>query len=291
MRASSGLGLFLVGSLAAAAAAVGSAASGHEWEPRVAPGTLVTVWVDVDGRRAPLFPAPDGSGRHYLQAREGASYEVGLQNRTSERVGVVLTVDGLNAISGTRDEGRGRMYVLGPWGRATVRGWRTSLREVRRFTFVDEKRSYAARTDQANSRMGWIEARVYRERPRIVERPQAQGDWRERNEAGADNRAGAEAPGSSTARSDEPAPAAPEAKAERSRGSSYPGTGWGSRAHDPVVVVSFDPEASPAECVTLRYEYRDALVALGVLPQPAGSDDRLWERDRGAGGFARPPLR
>ena len=285
MRTSRGFGLFLVGSLAAAAAA-----SAHEWGPPVVPGTLVSVSVEVDGRRAELFPARDGSGRHYLEARDGASYAVCLQNRTAERVGVVLTVDGLNAISGTRDDGQGRMYVLAPGGQATVRGWRTSLREVRRFTFVDEERSYAARTDQANSRMGWIEARVFRERQRLVRHPRAQEDRRERPAEASPRAAGADNEGASPAPSEEPAPAAAESRATaKNRGSSYPGTGWGSRAHDPVVVVSFDPEASPAECVTLRYEYRAALVALGVLPRPLAPRDRLWERDRGTDGFARAP--
>ena len=54
---------------------------------------------------------------------------VALANRTGERLGVVLTVDGLNAISGERDAGLGRMYVLDPWqstrSRAGARRCRT----------------------------------------------------------------------------------------------------------------------------------------------------------------------
>ena len=129
---------------------------------------LVAVSVELDGRRATLYPAPDGSGRYYVEARKGCRYSVALANRTGERVGVVLTVDGLNAISGERDAGRGRMYVLDPWQRTTVQGWRTSLQEVRQFTFVDERASYAARSDKANEKMGWIEIAAYRERRAFV---------------------------------------------------------------------------------------------------------------------------
>ena len=68
-----------------------------------------------------------------------------------------------------------------------------------------------------------------------------------------------------------------------------PGTGWGERRNDPVVLVSFDPEGEPGERVTLRYEYRPALVALGVLPRHAPTRDRLLERDRADAGFAQPP--
>ena len=234
------------------------------------PASLVSVSVELDGRPASLYPAVDGSGRFYVEARRGGRYSVVLASRTAERVGVVLTVDGLNAISGQRDEGRGRMYVLDPWQTTTVRGWRTSLAEVRQFTFVDEQVSYAARSGKANEKMGWIEVAVYRERQPVVRH----------------------APEVERSRP-EPARDSAEATAPTLRGESapraYPGTGWGERRHDPVVLVSFDPESQPGERVTLRYEYRPALVALGILPRQAPARDRLSERDRAEPGFAPPP--
>jgi hypothetical protein len=273
------------GAVLAVLALAGPAAAGRA--PGAQPGCLVGVSIEVGGRRTPLYPARDGSRRHYVEAREGASYVIRLSNRTGERLGVVLTVDGLNAISGERDRGPGRMYVLGPWEEARIRGWRTSLQEVRRFIFVDEDTSYAARTGQANARMGWIEVSVYRER-----RP-----WRWRRDA-------PRRPGEATEdRRREPSPpSAPSADAAESEAGaldreeagahrrSYPGTGWGARTHDRVVVVEFEPEPGPVERTTLRYEYRSALVALGVLPSPQVDGDRLRQRDRGESGFARPPL-
>ncbi len=249
--------------------------------------------VEVGGRSADLYPAPDGSGRYYLEAREGSSYVLHLANRSAERLGVVVQVDGLNVISGARDSGRGRMYVLGPGQRTTVRGWRTNLDDVRRFTFVDEKASYAARSGKANSRMGWIELEVFREKRRWtrhrrpddrVRRPSGRSD-----EAG-DSSSRDESPPSAAERSADAAEAEarPQAKSQ-APARSYPGTGWGSRAHDPVVLVTFEPERSPAQRTTLRYEYRGALVALGVLPSAHRHHDRLAERDRGEG-FAPPPL-
>ena len=86
----------------------------------------------------------------------------------------MVTVDGLNVVSGERDAGRGRMYILDPWGSTTIRGWRRSLHDVHRFTFVDEKASYASRTGKASGRMGWIEVSVYREsaRARCCDEPE-----------------------------------------------------------------------------------------------------------------------
>ena len=101
-------------------------ARAHEWGGGV--GRLLDVSVEIGGGSAPLYAAPDGSGRFYFEAREGGRYAIRIANRTGERLGAVVTVDGLNAISGQRDEGRGRMYVIGPWEETTVRGWRSSAR-------------------------------------------------------------------------------------------------------------------------------------------------------------------
>jgi len=273
----------------------------HEvYEPH-SPGSLVGVSVEVDGRSAPLYPAPDGSGRHYLEAREGAGYAVRLDNRTGQRLGVELTVDGLNAISGSRDASHpsaapGRMYVLDPWGSTTVRGWRTSLSEVRRFTFVDERVSYAARSGKANAKMGWIEVVVYRERSHYIRRP-----WRPWEPW---TRDGADDDGSAGASEERPAPASPPATLDepesegRAAGKSarrsaptdsYPGTGWGRATDDPAEIVSFHPEARSAERINLRYEYASALRALGIFRPGYWGRDRLRERDRAVPGFAPPP--
>jgi hypothetical protein len=246
--------------------------------------------VQVDGEPVSLYPAPDGSGRFYIEAREGQRYALTLASRSTERVGVVVAVDGLNAISGQRDEGRGRMYVLDPGQRTRIRGWRSSLDDVREFTFVDERASYAARSGKANEKMGWIELAAYRERRAFVQatprpgppRPEpyeVEGDSGRKDEAREQNRAR------------DSAEAAAPSVLGGAPARSYPGTGWGPRAQDPVVLVSFDPEKEPSEHVTLRYEYRSALVALGVLPRHIPPrPDRLWERDRAEEGFAQPPL-
>jgi hypothetical protein len=282
------MSLFRVSALALTTVILASPSSAHSSGLPETPGALVALSVQVGGRTAPLYPARDGSGRYYLQACEGAPYLIRLSNRSGERLGVVLTVDGLNVISGAPDQGRGRMYVLDPHGSATVRGWRTSLREVRRFTFVDEEVSYAARTGQSSSRMGWVEMSVYRERTRWTRpRPLA--------EAPVSRDRGRKSSGET--RSPEPTTDAAEPEArptEKTEGSfqarSYPGTGWGSPTHDRAVLVEFEPERSPSQRTTLRYEYLDALVALGVLPPVHAPRDRLAERDRGEGGFAPPPL-
>lgn len=263
---------------------LGGDTQAHErFPPGDGAGSLVSVSVDVEGRPAPLYRAPDGSDRFYLQASPHARYALRLSSRTHERLGVRITVDGLNVISGAREDGPrawnpGRMYVLGPWDSLDVRGWRASLEEVRQFTFVDEERSYAARSGKADARMGWIEVAVYRER-----RPHARVDA-PRDDAGS---AGGRAPAE-----EERADGALNAPVSPRRERSHPGTGWGAPTDDPAMVVDFDPQPHPAERVVLRYEYASALRALGIAPRPwRPGRDRLRERDGGEDGFAQPPTR
>jgi hypothetical protein len=284
------------------------AAQAGAWQ---ASGSLVDLSVEVDGTAAPLYFARDGSGRYYLEARAGSAYAVRISNHSPERIGVVLAVDGLNAISGERELGpadparRGRMYVIDPWGDVQVRGWRTSLEDVRRFMFVDERGSYAARTGRANGKMGWIQAWAYRERfaahiapprgpwdrqPQPYEQPEARREGAAPRD-GSDDKAEAAPPKAAPP----DVAAAPESRAADGARSkrpdgfegAYPGTGWGSQAWDPATVVRFDAQPAPADTVTLRYEYAPALRALGLLPPPR-ERDRLSERDSGDG-FARPP--
>ncbi len=256
------------------------------------PGHLVSVAVETDGEATPLYPAPDGSRRFYLEAQRDRPYAVRLTNRTGERLGVVLTIDGINAVSGARDLALpGRMYVLDPWGSAYVQGWRTSLQEVRRFTFVDEKASYSARRGVANEKMGWIEVTVHREvrphRPAIRQEPPSLPDseTQPRERSGGDDAAHEKAAGAAAPRSE--GKAAQDAQRAPAPTGGFPGTGWGERTDDRVEVVQFRAQGTPAERITLRYEYRSALLALGVLPRPVHRD-RLRERDSGQG-FAPPP--
>jgi len=250
------------------------------------------VSVKVGNKTTPLYQSADRQDRWYLQAKKGGNYEIRVRNTTGERIAFVIAVDGLNAINGTRthmgsDE---PMYVLDPWQSTTVKGWRKDLGNVSKFVFVDEERSYAARTDQANGDLGWIRVSAFKEF-----RPVAWGqDVRLYRDGGSRERAA----------SPQAAPSQPEAKDEVSKrkangmeSDSYnepqadaaPGTGWGSNARDKVRRVEFTPERFATTQVVLRYEYASGLTALGIFPYREPS--RLWERDNGTLGFAQPPTR
>lgn len=268
-----------------------------------AEGRLVDVQVRIDGEAAPLYPSPKGDDRRYLQAFAGRNYSLVLKNNTGKRVAVVLAVDGLNVLNGeiTSLSSREPMYVLDAFETATIRGWRTSLNEIRRFNFVDERRSYAERTGQANSDMGWIRVVSFKEQlnwwetrgPKVRDRrfkddmpygaqpeelaPQAKGEMSKEDAAPAPTRSMAPQAQDNLARGE-------------SEGGSLPGTGWGERKEDRVQRTNFNPNPVAVDRLVLRYEYGSGLRALGIIPVGNRWRDRLDDRD-GNVGFARPPRR
>jgi hypothetical protein len=261
----------------------------------------LAVEVKVGGSNTPLFLASNRRDRWYLEARPGARYEIRVRNTSDRRVGFVLAVDGLNAINGliSRNASDEPMYVLDPHESATIKGWRKDLANVSRFVFVDERRSYAERTGQGNGDLGWIRVTAFDE----VERYHVH-TWGQTRSMYRDG--GGTPPPSAAV----PAPA-PESRdgasmgvgegSARARGGDYkaerhdepladsnPGTGWGPNQRDRVREVDFEARPYAAAQVILRYEYRPALLALGILPWRAPVD-RTWERERGLYGFAQPP--
>ena len=275
------------------------AASG--WDNH-ADGRLVDVEVLVDGGSAPLYVKPGAWDRRYFQAFRGRNYSLAVANNTGQRVGVLISVDGLNVVNGERSSlaGTEPMYVLGPYERAVIRGWRSSMRDVRKFVFVDEERSYAERTGQASGDMGWIRVLSFREqRPQVWVEPRErrESEWgpsgsreSQRDDAGSPSADGRES-GGARQRADAPSTKSEQSKpqADSFRGQpapeSNPGTGWGEKSWDPVERTVFLAAYSATDRIVLRYEYESGLRALGIYPRR----DRTWQRERGELSFARPP--
>ncbi|NCT88916.1 hypothetical protein GXB84_16495, partial [Stenotrophomonas acidaminiphila] len=85
-------------------------------------------------------------GQQWVAGTPGHRYAVRLRNLSGERVLVVLSVDGVNAISGQTAAPDQAGYVLEPWQDSEITGWRKSSAEVAQFVFTDRGDSYASRT-------------------------------------------------------------------------------------------------------------------------------------------------
>ncbi|HJR08511.1 MAG TPA: hypothetical protein VJ842_14715 [Pyrinomonadaceae bacterium] len=242
------------------------------------------VEVLAGGGAREKYPA---RGRVYVEAVEGEEYALRLTNPLPVRVAVALSVDGLNTIDARRTTARdASKWVIPPYGSITVSGWQMSSTRARRFYFTNERDSYANKLGRASD-MGVITAVFYRERRERVEimpTPRPRPLESERRESDRNDAA------KQSAQSKSPA-ASSAGNMARGRGvlapeadDDYAATGIGRSVTNDVWRVEMDLESSPAAEVTIRYEFRDALVRLGVLPRnyPPHSDPlRRRERARG----------
>jgi hypothetical protein len=232
-------------------------------------GALVDVTVrDLDtGRVLPLYPQ---SGRWYVPGEAGHRYAVALENRTGERVLAVLSVDGVNAISGQTASAQQTGYVLAPWQRTEVRGWRKSMGEVAEFYFTDLPDSYAARTGRPRN-VGVIGVAVFRENvpPPPAHEPEISLSDRDdryysRERSAAESSAPAPALGQSAGAPAGRAKSHSPAEARR----QDLGTGHGQRRYDPASYTAFERRSStPDEVIAVHYDDVRALVDRGIVPR------------------------
>lgn len=230
----------------------------------------------VDRDTGQWLPEYTHRGRIWVPGEPGHRYAVRLTNQTGERVLVVLSVDGVNAVSGQTASPAQAGYVLAPWESAEISGWRKSLDDVAQFYFTDLPDSYAARTGSPDD-VGVVGIAVFRERTYAYPSPPPYGppvanQERARDDARRSEAKAARAP-------------APSSSAEAAADSSYGGiaqqqrigTGHGAREWAPVGRTTFERASSrPAQVTQLRYDAPDALAAMGVLPRPY---DYSWRED------------
>jgi len=208
----------------------------------------------IDRQHGQPYATYHQSGKRYVAGNPGERYAIRLSNRSSERVLAVLSVDGVNAISGESAGTQQSGYVLAPHASVEIAGWRKSESEVAQFYFTALPDAYAARTGRPEN-VGVIGVAAFREKiqpPPIAIWPEAR--YQEQDARDAASSMGALA---------DSAPA-PLHKRERL------GTGHGAREYAPVTSVEFERRsARPAQILTLFYDSRTNLIARGIIPRPA----------------------
>lgn len=234
----------------------------------------------IDRNSGQWLPEYGHRGQHWIAGMPGHPYAVRLANTTGERVLVVLSVDGVNAVTGQTAAPSQGGYVLGPWETAEIAGWRKSLDDVAQFLFTDLPDSYAVRTGRPDN-VGVIGIAVFRERPqRPVYAPPIAAQSGAARERDAGNAAKASAPAASADR------AMAEAAPQRL------GTGHGQREWAPVGQTEFvRASLRPQQVTQLRYDDADSLAVLGVLPRPHAPYPRSAPNAFPNGFVADPPQR
>lgn len=231
--------------------------------PAMAEGQLLDVRIinRDNGKTLPIYPY---KGDLWVAGEPGARYAVQLHNETRGRLLNVVSVDGVNVVSGETAAFDQTGYVLDSWQRYDVAGWRKSSKEIAAFEFARASKSYASRTDRPDD-VGVIGVAVFREK---------QPTWRELEE---DRRSGGDTYGRS-------APGLPSGAQPKSgsTGRSFQwdnsgpveqelGTAHGDRERDRVGKTEFERRSKrPDEIIRIRYDSYDNLVEMGVIPTYRG---------------------
>jgi len=241
--------------LATTGVALAMAIAAHQAQSRAC-----TAEVEVHDRAQDrVLPTYRKFGRRWITGEPGHEYELRIRNCADLRVLAVISVDGVNVITGQSASPSQSGYVLEPGEQLTVEGWRKSMEHTAAFVFTDPADSYAAQTGRPDD-LGVIGVALFRElRPKVVAQEWNSGLY-----------------GVPSSRAEPAAEAAAKADADTasSRRSASLGTGHGRSEHSPAQWTSFERASDdPDETISIRYETHAALVALGVLP-------RKWFPDR-----------
>lgn len=196
-------------------------------------------------------------GQYWVAGAPGHRYSVHLQNNSGQRVLVVLSVDGVNAISGQTASPAQPGYVLEPWQRSEITGWRKSDAEVAQFVFTRHADSYASRTGRP-ANVGVVGIAVFNEgrRPRVDIRPLP-------IPRPAPRAMSPEAEASASSRMADAAVASAKSEARQRLG-----TGHGEREWSSSSLTGFERASHvPVQVSELRYDARERLAALGIVPR------------------------
>ncbi len=224
-------------------AAVAAAATVTLSTQALAVGSLADVHVfdRSEGRQLPVYWH---AGRAYVVGKPGNEYQLRVRNRQGAEVLAVMSVDGVNVVTGETAHPQQSGYVLGAWSGLEVKGWRKNLSRTAAFYFTELGDSYAARTGRPEH-VGVIGVALYRKK---VEPPQPISQIAPAPAARAEARSGAGA-------------AADAAKPAESLG-----TGHGRNEVSHARRVEFErATAGPAELITIHYDSYRNLAALGVI--------------------------
>ena len=251
--------------VAAAALTLAFDTAAHAMPPSA---VTIDVYDRTQGETLAIHPL---DSQRYVVGTPGHEYAIRIRNETSRRILAVTSVDGVNVVTGETAAPEQSGYVIEAGGSVEIAGWRRSLERTSAFYFTDLGDSYAARTGRPRN-VGVIGVAVFHE----LVRPMISSFLRDKvlaHENEGDPRVRAE-------RADAAAPAAPAQDAAGETGrlaaseprqmlSNKLGTGFGSDEASLVQRVRFERATSaPAESISIQYDRRDNLIAMGVLPRP-----------------------
>jgi hypothetical protein len=215
----------------------------------------------VDRTEGRVLPIYWRAGRRYVVGRPGNEYAIRVRNADTGRLLAIMSVDGVNVITGATASPQQSGYVLAPNESADISGWRKSLSRTAAFYFTALPDSYAARTGRPDN-VGVIGVALYRERVQ----PIAREEFRQGDAARAESAATQAAAPAASAPS--AASGAPDSVAQAT--GERLGTGHGRNESSYATYTQFERASeTPAEMIVIYYDSYENLLAQGVPVSPA----------------------
>ena len=236
-------------------------------------------------------------GNTYIEARAGTEYSIKIQNGEWKRKLAVITVDGLNVITGEpQPDSIGQGYIVGARDSLEVKGFRQDMSSVGAFKFCKSGGSYCNEKGLKGNN-GVIGVRIYDEKyvpttyyksesvfgdnPYLRKGPSITTPWTQPPIMCKSSLNDSDMLSRSVMDSN--------VTCSYSSNTSSPdfdlGTTWGKKINDSVVNVEFDAVETPTATCTIYYDTKENLEAIGVVFKK----EKEVCFPKAFGAFARPP--
>ena len=282
----------------------------------------VSMHVQVNGRACKEYTH---KGMSFIEARHGTNYTVKIKNDNPYRVMAVLSVDGLDVVTGKPAEETNTGYIIDAYNSLDIKGYRISDDNSASFIFTSKGKSYVQQAKSNAINAGVIGLRTFKEKlpyyctgwltvtPTYTTIPLTYtiGSNSFGNITTAGGTAATTVSGTTTAAyncsnyySSTTTPLSNDSKASSgilrsmnvSSDTSKPlshkqfdtGTGWGSKLEDKVTRVSFEKGDMLVE-MSVYYASKEALIEMGVDLQNTPKIAKDPVMPKAFGNYCTPP--
>jgi hypothetical protein len=231
--------------------------------------------------------------RIFIEGKEDTQYSLRFKNNSWHRVLVVLTIDGLNVITGKPGSVNDRGYIVNPYSSEIIDGWRISDKEVAKFFFSTPNKVYASKKGKQHN-IGVIGCAVFEEKDHsftminnllplisgalmpVLWKPclydNVNTTWDNNNITNEEQ---------TSCRSPQNNDISSSCFSMQEVASQDIGTGFGNLKHSEVINVRFDKQNNPSTLFVIHYNTREQLEKIGISfvqpqyinPSPFPKDD------------------
>jgi len=234
----------------------------------------------------------------FIEGRKGSEYSLRVRNNNYNRILAVITVDGINVISGkpsAEDDRAG--YIVNGYSSIKVQGFRKDLETVGAFKFCEKGNAYSEEIGLKGN-TGVIGVRIFDEVQRFKYIPICNDGWNDfnRNSYWTSNNCsdtlGCDWTSSTTYSSNVKTSSTIRSKSLEPEAKSNTldffdtGTTWGKAKNDKVTTVTFESKENPTEVIEIYYASKKGLKRLGVDISPKKQEVVF---PKSYGNFATPP--